>query len=52
MRIEKRMQNMVRIGAIYVGFEAKLLNETLKNNKKNNKKKTHYKNIKKHLKNI
>ena len=29
MYIEKRMQNMVRIGAIYVGFKAKLLEHTL-----------------------
>ena len=34
MYIEKRMQNMVRIGAIYVGFKAKLLKKHFKNNKK------------------
>ena len=37
MYIEKRMQNMVQIGAIYVGFKAKLLKKTLK---------THLENIK------
>ena len=38
MYIEKRMQNMVQIGAIYIGFKAKLLEKKEKYKTSNMKK--------------